>query len=167
MKKLLLFIAFISLLSANAQENIKQDPTGKLGVATVPLQVTTDTPTVTWSKVYNDVKGALNGLASGLKVGTEHVYAVLIKQQLVSSIVYLITLIISIIVSIFLVKYIKALVKTAEDAYDDFGYYFLCILFGIIILIMFIISICHMESMITGFINPEYGAIKEIIDKIK
>lgn len=47
-----------------------------------------DTSSLSWSKVYNNAKDGLKGLASALKVGTEHVWEILVKQQLAEAITW-------------------------------------------------------------------------------
>jgi len=41
------------------------------------------------------------------------------------------------------------------------------VVLAIISLIILIISICNFNEMITGFVNPEYGALSDIIGFIK
>jgi len=111
--------------------------------------------------VYKDVKDVLKQLGETLKVGTEHVYEVLVRQQLVKSITYIILYIVAIISIIFFKDLIKKLVEQDDDYapwYIALGFYTLLCVF------MFFATV---DSTVTGFINPEYGAIEKIIELLK
>ena len=142
-----------------------------------------DTSQATFDKVYLDIKDGLKGLGSALKVGSEHVYEVLCKQQLVISISWLIMLVIGIVI---LIKSITKLGKLSWgisiyynfDWKDKGGYEaylkqnigFTNIVYLMLLILSLIITIsplCSVETMITGFLNPEYGAIKDIVTFIK
>ena len=51
-------------------------------------EVKTETPELTKEVVYQDVKAVLKDLGEALAVGAEHVYGVLVRQQIVTSIVW-------------------------------------------------------------------------------
>lgn len=44
-----------------------------------------DSTSITFTKVYNDVKEGINGLAIALKEPAEHVYKIFVKQQLIEN----------------------------------------------------------------------------------
>lgn len=130
------------------------------------LKASKDTSNVTWTKVYGDAKNALNGLGAALKVGAEHVYEVMVKQQIVNSIVYLVIFIITCILVYFFFKMLKT--KDLGEHFDDFdGICIGTMLLGTASLIFTVFTLVQLNEMITGFVNPEYGAIKEILEKIK
>jgi hypothetical protein len=122
-----------------------------------------DTSQITLTKVYNDVKSGLNGLEEALKVGSEHVYGVLIKQQLVTAISYLILVILLLIACPFSVK----LEKKWRAEHDDFGDGPACLVPIIVNITTVIVIFITITDIITGFINPEYGALKDIMNFIK
>lgn len=158
MKKLIaIFLVVIIGFSANAQDSIKV--------------AVSDTSQVTYNKVYNDVKAGLTGLAAGLKVTATHVYEVLVKQQVVNAIIGLISVILLSIITIVLWIKFNINIKRTEtdgdkwyrDDLDDhfglIGLMIIAIIFTVVTLIIFGVNI---NSIITGFCNPEYGAIKDI-----
>ncbi len=105
---------------------------------------------------------ALKGLAAALEVPAKHVYAILVKQQMVYAIGYLIL----IIAGIFIVGSCIGLASYA----DSNNYEFLCVssfIFGVVGAIMLIVGMCLIPEILTGFVNPEYGAIKDIANLIK
>lgn len=108
------------------------------------------------------------GLAAGLKVGAEHVYQVLVKQQIVKSIIWLLIAIIS---GFFVGNWFKAYKNKTEewtDNYEDVT--FIGVVRGLQIclgLVLLVASIINIDVIVTGLINPEYGAIKEIINFVK
>jgi hypothetical protein len=122
---------------------------------------TVDTASL-YKQVYGDFKTALVGIADALKVGVEHVYIVLVKQQLVKSIVG----VLSIITFIVLIGFsIKPFTKWADnhnkgsDGASWAGLVLGYIAIGIIVLICI-----DLTEIVTGFVNPEYGAMKEIME---
>lgn len=131
-----------------------------------------DSTTLTTMKVYEDVKAGLSGLAEGLKTTAEHVYVILVKQQVVNGFVGLFILITLITFTIITLNYSNNI----KD-WDDLEVYegknkasgVICITFGI--LSLFILSAFliggYSGDILTGFINPEYGAIKEIMSFVK
>jgi len=147
------------------------------------LKVIEDTSQVTFSKVYNDVKVGINAVASALKVGAEHVYEVLVRQQVVNAIIYCILFLIGIIG---LIISFKALIKLG---WSDNSYYsnewvnkggyeewkktqanasnVIFVISGLISLIVFFIGIINLDVIVSGIINPEYGALQEIMSWIK
>jgi hypothetical protein len=137
--------------------------------------------------MYNDVKSGIAGLANGLKVGAEHVYIVLVKQQIVKAVSNLILVIILFTLGYILYvqsrkTYNSHLVQcgykpdgTGKNSYNidldesakgptsvalGFGS-----AFAIIAATIFFCSTYN--EIIGGFINPEYGAMKDIIEFVR
>ena len=117
--------------------------------------------------VYTDIKDGISALASGLRVGAEHVYMVLVKQQIVYAIVYLI---VGLIAMILIINWINGYKDTNQKWEDDSDFTGL----GVIKLIQIVIAgvmlgvfLFHIDTIIMGFVNPEYGAIQTIIDIVK
>ena len=71
-------------------------------------------------------------------------------------------LILSIICSIIIIK----LAKKAFNEDEELGM-ITVIFIGIPTMIFLVYELWHMNDIVTGFINPEYGAIKEILEVIK
>jgi len=172
MKKITLLLSMLLLmLPLLAQEDsnstsIQGKVTGELILPNKGITTTIiDNANVTFTTVYNDVKDALSGLAEGLQVGGEQVWDILVQQQLIGSIVWLLYLII-LIPAAFILKYaISEITSNNHDTIDI--YVVLIILFGIITIITIMSFLINMNAGITGFLNPEYGAIQEILELIK
>lgn len=137
-----------------------------------------DSTQVTFSQVYNDFKGALQGASDALKTGSEHVYEILVRQQVTMSIVHIVIsvflLIALVIVSRFCLKSYKKREKNMDSrslyiegptAYAD------VIVPMILTIILFVLFVVHfigtIDNTVTGFTNPEYGAIMEIKNFIR
>ncbi len=126
-----------------------------------------DTSSVT-NKIYNDVKSGIVGLASGLKVGAEHVYMVLVKQQVVNSIIYCVFFLLGLILIANFINRYKSDEKWVTASREDPS--FLGVIRGAQVIVgsvLFIVGLFNIDIMITGVVNPEYGAIKEILTFIK
>lgn len=125
-----------------------------------------DSTTVTFSHVYNDFKDALNGVADALKVGAEHVYQVLVMQQVVNSITWLLIIAVLLIAGGITLKFgIKDMWNKDKEVKD---HKIPLLVIGSIVLIASVIVLSvNMSTIITGFVNPEYGAIMEIKSFIK
>ena len=117
--------------------------------------------------VYNDIKETINTMAEGLGVAAEHVYTVMVTQQYVTSITWLLVTFIGAILGF--ISY-KLTVKGFDaGAHNDEGglYLGISIILGIVGGLMIIMGIFHVNTIVTGFVNPEYGAMKEIVRFIK
>ena len=156
MKKIL-FIAFLGLVTMNV--NAIND--------TIP-KVPPDSLQLTYKQVYSDIKSGISAIADGLKVGSEHVYEVLVKQQVVQAWTWLLLLMISFVLIIPFFKIGNLVRKGTENFYDkEFPRAAYYIVLGGCIFSFIIVSVCKLDIIIGGFINPEYGAIHEILHVIK
>lgn len=126
--------------------------------------VVPDTAQVTLTRVYNDVTQGIQGLAQALKAPTEKVWEILIKQQKVESIILVIVnSIILLITFIFVIWCIIVYKKDEWYSNDKAG----LLIYTIIISVMSIFFLfASINTIVTGFVNPEYGAIKEILNVI-
>lgn len=124
-----------------------------------------DSTKVTFNEVYHDLKGALEAAGDALKVGSEHVYVVLIKQQMVNSIVSLV-IITALLIACFISFRVASNLNERDDLDDDVPvtFFIVSIVSGGFALIAILFQTNH---IITGFINPEYGALMDIKDFIK
>jgi hypothetical protein len=114
--------------------------------------------------IYSDIKSGLQGLALGLKVGVEHVYDILVKQQVVNSIVYLLIFILAIICMIICYKQWDKIETDRDGDPEEIKPVAFTVVFGLLGLILMLIFVFNIDTMVMGFVNPEYGAIKEIIN---
>jgi hypothetical protein len=129
-----------------------------------------DSTQVTFSQVYNDVKQALDGMADALKVGAEHVYTVIVRQQLVDSITYLLSyvVIIGFCFGLFKIGEAMRLKEVKKQSYNiDDNYLFVYVLSGLCGVLFLLMFAATIDNVITGFFNPEYGAIMEIKSFVK
>lgn len=145
--KRVIFIALllISFMAVSAQEQL-------------------GSPTVTEAEriidKYLDKAGdALNSLAEVLKVPAEHVYGVLVKQQVVVGVGSLIVLIIF-AVAFFLSMWGFAKRERSNEYEENLGLLVLAVFSGI----GFVVSlVVFFVSGLSGLLNPEYGAIQDIL----
>jgi hypothetical protein len=169
MKKLLLIIMLIaSFVTLKAQ-----DTTVFAKISTESNKALTAVDTNSnFKMVYSDIKSGISALASSLKVGSEHVYKILVKQAIVEAIQGLIILLISIFI---LLNGYKALrsdekweTKETYSIYPSLNSLGLFRIFQLIAgLILFIAGMFFLNIIITGFVNPEYAAINKILEIIK
>lgn len=121
-------------------------------------------------QIYEDVKQVIASIAESLQVGAEHVYTVLIKQQLVSSVTNLTLIVLFVFVTWVCFRSWRAATKQLDKNYEE-GIEVLQIVFCILAVCFGLFAVMYLavtaENMVTGFINPEYGAIKEILDTLK
>lgn len=146
MKKLfILSMLAILCISLNAQDTTIGDAFRKHDQTAVSEVIET---------IYDKTTEAISGLANALKVPAEHVYGVLVKQQIVESWGLLLAVIIFSILS-----YI--FIKLGNDCNWRTEGYIPASLVSLMTLGVFIVL--FIVHGLTGFFNPEYGAIKEIM----
>lgn len=125
----------------------------------------------TFKLMYSDFKQGIVALASSLKVGAEHVYEVLVRQQIVYAIVFLSLTIIGFILILNWIKKYKddKEVWKSGSSYNEnpTGLGVLRFIQIIVALIMIGIGVCNISTIMTGFVNPEYGAIQDVIEMVK
>ena len=157
----MLFTAFISISFANTDTTtinsiIKIDSTEQL----------------TMLKVYEDVKAGISGLAASLKAPAEHVYMILIKQQYVKAWIGVIMVFLTLLFIGLAIKFAYNIADWEEGiAFEDkfpssIGFFTVFTILSILFLLSTLFG-GYASDMIQGFINPEYGAIKDIIDFVK
>lgn len=109
-----------------------------------------------------EIKNALEQLAKALKTTSEELWKILVKQQRVYSYAILLSLLFSIGV---MYSFVKALNKYHNQTLpaSEFQIIYL-ILTGILTIFGIFFQATHIVQMFTGFANPEYGALMEIIN---
>lgn len=179
MKKLLL--ASIMMLTITLSAN--NTKTTLDSVKTTVESLLPDSTQLTFKEVYSDIKAGLSGLAQGLKIGSERVYEVLIRQQCVRAYIWCLVLLFGLILLTYFIycfnsknrfKIKTRYNKNSDDEEEyidkkewDGAHITKTIIMGLIS-IMFMIPGCfHIDIILTGFINPEYGTIKEILEFVK
>ena len=118
----------------------------------------------------------IDAIAANLGVAAEHVYGALLKQAMVSGLRSVVYIIICLAVSYLIIKMFKRIysdVKEGEEGIfvDSFGVSIggvIALIFGgIAIVIMFFAIMSDISNATTALLNPEYWALKEILDTIK
>jgi hypothetical protein len=170
MKKfLVLFFLFTITVVAFAQDTPVQPPDNQeVTASTVYTDAKDAVSTIhedgkaVVGTLYQDVKGALQQLAGPLKVGAEHVYTILVKQQVVRATTWLcVDVLLLLLTSTFVYFSFKEIKKNPSS--DDSWFALPLLLFtGAFITTLFTINI-----IVSGFVNPEYGAIQDILDVIR
>lgn len=137
----------------------------------VQAQVQKDSSLVTNSNVEKlidkysgKVEAVLVSLAKELKQPIEHVYGILVKQQVINSMVYSVVPIFALL-SLFM-AYRNGTHKKA-DFDEGNALAVTSIIFLILGIILSIATAFALVPIFTGFFNPEYGALKDIVSFIK
>lgn len=169
MKKLfILLVMFFIALGTQSKEQVCD--------STVTAQVN---PTV----VYFTEK--LESLAKSLQVPAEHVYKVLVQREVLNAWSILITILLCYIIAGIILKITLKFYNNKNrlwrlnnsDSYHlkedpNYSYYTLdedwwivgVIVSGVIFVITLICTLCYASDITIGLFNPEYGAIKEIMN---
>lgn len=112
--------------------------------------------------IVGNTQEAITYLAVGLKTTAENVWNILVKQQKVKAWTYLLLFLSSIVFDILIFKLIRKISSTVTDA-DPFPYIGMVVLFALGVGYSYYNSL-NLYPMLTGFINPEYSAIKDIVE---
>ncbi len=178
---LLMGVMFLMVSAQTEPVTITGDTTlmTKVGPLSIKVQAP-DTGKVTVTKFYNDVKGAIESLSASLKVGATHVYEVLVKQQKIQSIVILSVVSLLLVLALISFKIFRSqfnkeakIWNAAHDhrkysIQDDHPHVYIPLIFVVVFTLFCALHLLmNMTDIVTGFYNPEYGAIKSITDMIK
>jgi len=122
------------------------------------------------------LEASIVSLADTLKQPAEHVYKILIKQQVIISYELLLILLFAILFGMTALIFSKGSKWGDRDYYNNrdpktpfwIGYAWnikatFTLIFGLLSLLFLLISILTMNRTFSGFLNPEYGAIKDIM----
>ncbi len=105
----------------------------------------------------------IDALAAKLGVAAEHVYGVLVRQQVVEGIVYTVVTAILLLTSIAMCKELVKQILNSEDfSGKEIIFGFALILTGVIV----VATVTFLPDQILKIYNPEYYAIKTILDAI-
>ena len=161
MKKLLIFslLSMLALLFV-PQGNVAYADDVQTEQAQAAPQDQQQETKVTLSQVYMDFKDALNAAGKALSVGAEHVYKVLVRQQQVKAIINIVAYTLTIGLGIPLLwhglKYgIDYKTSTTLGIISLFCG-------GVLVFLGSIHILFTLSSTITGFLNPEYGALIDL-----
>ncbi len=115
-------------------------------------------------KIYNDVSSAIAVLSQKLGVAAEHVYGVLVRQQVAEGIFSLVAIALCII-GIFIASKFAKYGLSIYEKHEDTAF-LIVIIAGAGIIIMLSASIFN-TSGVLKIVNPEYYAIQEITKMVK
>jgi hypothetical protein len=120
-------------------------------------------------KVFEKVTQYIDALAAKLGVAAEHVYGVLVRQQVAEGIVNIIvgTLVLAVLIFALMVLIKKVELPRIVDEFDLLGYVFVAAILLLIIGLPGSYAVSEISDGIKQVINPEYYAIREILDAIK
>lgn len=115
-----------------------------------------------------DIKAAFKSLADGFNTTVEALWDILVRQQYVWSICYTILLIITIFGWY---KFGNMFNKTISDKTEVGEIKTLNVIYTVVLASLSIYGTLHvgdnLDRMITGFVNPEFGAVRTIIEFIQ
>lgn len=125
-------------------------------------------------KAFEKVTEYIDSIAAKMGVAAEHVYGILIRQQIAEGVADIITAVLILIVGYIVCKYFTKLTRgkaaRAKEKWitdiDDDIVVFLRYAVWVVYFVLAIIAVCTVPGAITKLINPEYYAIKEILDAL-
>ena len=119
----------------------------------------------------------IDAIAANLGVAAEHVYGALLKQAMVSGVRSLVYIILCLAVVYMVIRMLKKVYTDVKDGNNnsifldgwDISAAGIIASFagGIALFILFIAIIANISNASTALLNPEYWALKEILDTIK
>ncbi len=114
-------------------------------------------------KVYEKATEYIETLASSLGVAAEHVYGILVRQQVAEGVT---TLIMFGVVYLVLGIVVGVAVKKSDFDYECIANY-VAVIGCIVLIFVSVFAFVDVGDAIMKVMNPEYYAIKEIMDVIK
>lgn len=115
-----------------------------------------------------DIKEAFKSLASGFNTTVDKLWNILVRQQYVWSICYAILLLITVFAWY---KFGKMFNKTVTDKNEVGEIKALNIIYTVALFSLATFGTVHsgenIDKMLTGFINPEFGAVRTIVEFIR
>ena len=110
---------------------------------------------------------AIQYLAVGLKVSVNEVWDILVKQQQIKSWTFLLLLISSLFLDFLLFKLIKYSYKQCNLDNLPIGYLLIILISCVVMGAYSFYNVENLYPMLTGFFNPEYGAMADIVEIAK
>ena len=117
------------------------------------------------NEIANKAFEYIDAIAAKMGVAAEHVYGILVRQQLAEGIAY--SLLTTLAVIVFAVAYTKLFKAYRKcDGYGDEAFIYALIFGGILGLVIVITWFFVFPNGIMKIVNPEYYAIKEILNAL-
>lgn len=118
------------------------------------------------TKIYEQATAYIESMAKSLGVAAEHVYGILVKQQVAEGIATIALMPLALIIlSVILTKLVKALKK--YDGWDNTHIMIPTVLVACVLGVASIVALVMIPGGLMKIMNPEYYAIQEIMDVIK
>jgi len=118
-----------------------------------------------------DTLDLLKDMAAKLGTTADHLWAVMIRQAYVSFVTDLILYIAAGIALYAIVKGVRLCLDnkpaglTGEDR--QFGFTVLMVIFSVMGVIVCLLIVCNIPGTITKIVNPEYWALRQILETVK
>jgi hypothetical protein len=109
------------------------------------------------------VVSLIETVAKKLETTSDKLWLILVRQQLVMSWTYLILFLFAVCASLnFYHRYTKYSDMNHNERGWAWSHIIICVLSGTAALVLILVSAPNLPAMMTGFINPEYGAAVDI-----
>lgn len=117
------------------------------------------------SSLGGEAKGAIKDIVKELKQVSVKAWDLLVRQQMIWSLCYLAVTLSSLIFGFRFFKQLKitGTDRTSTDDYKSTNIV-LSIVYGTLFVSALLFSSLHLEPMMTGFFNPEFGALRTLIE---
>lgn len=113
--------------------------------------------------IGKNTKELLEVLATKLGITIEQIYPYFIKQQIIEGYIFFFMVALCSIISIIIIK-----LNYHKADFDDPNKHAIFTIIGLIALGMTtIVIVCGTSTMLSGILNPEYNAIREMLNFIK
>lgn len=114
------------------------------------------------------LEGAISYVAEGLKTTSIKAWEILVKQQLVWSYCFLFLTLLS-LYSVYRFFNQWKIMNSDLDESEDIkqSHIVLTFVLGVVAVVSSLASGIHFEQMITGFVNPEFGALRTLFEIIQ
>lgn len=154
MKTFIVFMSMIVAFAFSAQ-------------ASEPIESLSSNDVETVNAVFAGIEKTVSTLAGELKVPAEKLWTILVQQQRIESISLIAVFSVVLIIALFVLfwSYEKAN-KNGGEVYDYAETAIPSAFLVAILIAMIIVFSVNFNEVITGFVNPEYGALKEILSAI-
>lgn len=113
-----------------------------------------------------EITPLLEKLAKQLGTTAEYLWAVLVRQAPIASCIDILQYIILGVVTYFFVRSTKKFWTIGESEHWDGCWLLVPGIIGVFLLILWVVVFFVIQNTITGFVNPEYWALKKILELI-
>lgn len=120
------------------------------------------------SGIANKVEIVFTKIAEQIGQGADYFWPILIRQQTVEAITCLVAIIVLTMLTLISVSVCKKFyIAYSEEKLGVDPVICSCIVLGVFLIALISTVLSTSNNIVTGFINPEYGAAKDVIEMIK